>query len=112
MFDLLGLPNEILYRIIECLDLGDLEHFFISCPLLECLAKIALRKHHTRKRKYTILHGCHNHEENQHPLDLLREICRSPQVEKKSGLILQTVPRMHNGLRSRSSWTYSLALWK
>lgn len=83
MLNLLSLPNEIIYRIIERIDLGDLEHFAASCHLLESLATKALKEHRARKRRYTttFCSGCHDKDEGgRHPLCLLAEICEDRQV--------------------------------
>ncbi|CAD6590318.1 MAG: hypothetical protein ASARMPREDX12_007336 [Alectoria sarmentosa] len=84
MFDLLSLPNEILYRIIECVDLGDREHFAASCHLLESLATKALKEHRARKHhSYTnpVCSGSHENDGgDDHPLCLLAEICENRQV--------------------------------
>ena len=36
MLDLLSLPNETLYRIVDYVDLGDLEHFAALLRLVTC----------------------------------------------------------------------------
>lgn len=82
MFDLLSLPNEILYRIIECVDPKDLDDLSKSCPLLERLSEKTLAEHHEREREYTkvFLQGCHRHGDDSHPLDLLSSIFRDAKV--------------------------------
>ena len=85
MVHLLSFPNEILYRIIDFVNPGDLGNFSTSCPLLESLAKDALDVHHMRERWYTniYIHGCHRESSRVlggHPLKLLSEICETPQV--------------------------------
>lgn len=92
-----SLPNEILYFIVDHLDPGDLENFSASCPLFESLAKNALKEHRKLQRFYTkvFIEGCHREEDHytyrryiygmermpgHHPLSLLTDICKNPQV--------------------------------
>lgn len=78
---LLDLPNEILGSIIDRVDLGDLDHFAESSPLLKSLATHALEVHHERQQEYTHIEvfGCLEHV-GPHPLQLLERICANPQV--------------------------------
>ena len=78
---LLDLPNEILGSIIDRVDLGDLDHFAESSPLLKSLATHALEVHHERQQEYTHVEvfGCHEHI-GPHPLQLVERICANPQV--------------------------------
>lgn len=84
MFNLLGLPTEVIYRIIECTDPGDLESFSASYPSLEAVFRNAL----ALQQRYSnlVLHGCHHGSfgstqyQGIHPLDLLRQICKNPRV--------------------------------
>lgn len=92
MVHVLTFPNEILYRIIGFVDPGDLNHFSASCPLLKCLAQDALKVHQKRERWYTnvFIEGCHRESYHKssgmlcglgnHPLHLLSEICKNPEV--------------------------------
>lgn len=74
---LLGLSNELLYRIIDQIHPGDIINFSLSRKEIYLLAKDAVSLHLQRKRLYkeVTIHGCLRHEHNRHPLELLRDIC-------------------------------------
>ena len=76
MPSLLELSNEILYEIIERIHPDDIISFSLSRLHLHRLAEKAVALHLQRKRIYenVLLHGCHRHEDNAHPLKLMQEM--------------------------------------
>lgn len=79
MSRLLGLANEILYRIIDAVDPGDLENFSASCREIETLAAPALECHLELKEQYGELElGAWGRYQAQHPFTGLCELVTSP----------------------------------
>ena len=74
---LLDLSNELLYKIVDHIHPDDILNFSLCRKEIYLLAKDAVSLHVQRKRIYEniLLHGCHRHEHNHHPLQLLRDIC-------------------------------------
>ena len=78
MPSLFSFSNELLYKTIDYLHPDDILNFSLSCKLIHVLAnKDAVSLHLQRKKTYEtmMLHGCHRHENNAHPLRLIEDIC-------------------------------------
>ena len=77
MSQLLDLPNEVLDKIVDQIHPDDIINFSLCRKEIHHLAKDAVSLHLHRERLYKIvtLHGCHRHENNSHPLRLIRDIC-------------------------------------
>lgn len=81
MSRLLGLANEILYRIIDAVDPADLENFSASCPKIEILAAPALKRHLKLLEEYgEIKLGAWDGYQGQHPFIGLCEMVSEPQL--------------------------------
>lgn len=90
MSDLLNLPNEILYRIIECFDLRDLDPFSTTCSSLEHLTRNALKLHHAQEKSYivvVVLQRCVHSTDLEYiyktgfdPFYATQAICKNPSV--------------------------------
>ncbi|CAF9909910.1 MAG: hypothetical protein ALECFALPRED_006106 [Alectoria fallacina] len=74
---LFDLPNELLDKIVDQVHPDDIINFSLSRRQIQVLAKNAVSLHLQRKKTYEdiVLHGCHRHENNAHPLRLIRDIC-------------------------------------
>ena len=70
-------PNEILYKIIDQIHPDDIINFSLSLKHFHAVSKDAVSLHMQRKKTYIkhLLHGCHRHLEDSHPLRLIRDIC-------------------------------------
>ena len=75
MVSLLDLSNELLYKIIDDIHPDDIVNFSHVCKEIYRLAKDAVALHLQRKRTYEhiIVHGCHRHATNAHPLQLIKD---------------------------------------
>ncbi|CAD6575260.1 MAG: hypothetical protein ASARMPREDX12_007168 [Alectoria sarmentosa] len=76
MPSLLDLSNETLYLIIQNIHPHDILSFSLCRKEVHLLTKETLKKVKTWEQAYThvVLHGCHRHQENSHPLRLIRDI--------------------------------------
>lgn len=74
---LLDLSNELLFKIIDQIHPDDIPNFSLTCKDIHQVAKDAVQFHLDREETYedVVLHGCHRHEDNDHPLELIKEIC-------------------------------------
>ena len=74
---LLDLPNELLFKIIDHIHPDDLPNFSLTCKDIYHLAGDAVELHLHRQGFYedVLLHGCHRHKNNKHPLDLIKKMC-------------------------------------
>ncbi len=74
---LLDLSNELLYNIIEQIHPDDIINFSITCKDVYLVAKDAVSLHLEREEHYeeVVLDGCHRHEDNDHPVQILKELC-------------------------------------
>lgn len=77
MPSLLDLANETLYQIIEDIHPNDILNFSLCRKEVHLLAREILQEHKSWQQTYThvVLHGCHRHQNDSHPLQLIREIC-------------------------------------
>ena len=77
MPQLLDLANEILYKIVDQIHPNDIVNFSLCRKDIHELAKNAVALHVRRKRilENIVLHGCHRHRPNSHPIGLIRDIC-------------------------------------
>ena len=77
MAALLGLSNELLFKIIDQIHPNDLPKFSLICKDIYRVAKDAVETHLDRVDTYEnlVLHGCHRHQANAHPLPLIKEMC-------------------------------------
>lgn len=76
MPSLLDFSNETLYLIIQNIHPHDILNFSLCRKEVHLLAKETLKEVKTWEQAYThvVLHGCHRHRENSHPLRLIRDI--------------------------------------
>ncbi|KAF6241332.1 hypothetical protein HO173_000042 [Letharia columbiana] len=74
---LLDLPNEILDKIVDQIHPEDIINFSLSRLRIYRVARDAVSLHLERKTTYedVVLHGCHRHAHNAHPLRLIQDIC-------------------------------------
>ena len=77
MPSLSDLSNEILDTIIENIRPDDILNFSLSSKWIHLLTKKALDQHKSWSPVYThiVLHGCHRHRNDCHPMRLIRDIC-------------------------------------
>lgn len=77
MPELLDLPNEILDKIVDQIHPDDIINFSLSRLRIYRVARDAVSLHLERKTTYedVVLHGCHRHADNAHPLRLIQDIC-------------------------------------
>ena len=82
MPSLLTLPTEILQNIIAQVNPDDLVSFCVCCKELNGAAVLHLGKHRERIETYSELHysGCFGHGDDDHPVQLLRDICLDGQI--------------------------------
>ena len=82
MPSLLALPTEILQNIIAQVNPDDLVSFCVCCKELNGAAVLHLRKHRQRIEAYSELQysGCFRHGDDDHPVQLLRDICLDGQI--------------------------------
>lgn len=82
MPSLLSLPTEILQNIIAQVNPDDLASFCVCCKELNEAAVLHLDKHRKRIETYSELRysGCFRHGDDDHPVQLLREICLDGQI--------------------------------
>lgn len=78
MPSLLTIPTEILQNIIDQVNPDDLISFSVCCKGLYGVAERHLGKHREQIKTYSELKysGCFRHEDDNHPIKILREICR------------------------------------
>lgn len=74
---LLDLANETLYHIIKDIHPNDILNFSLCRKDVHLLTKETLQEHKSWQHAYThvVLHGCHRHQNDSHPLQLIRDIC-------------------------------------
>ena len=74
---LLDLPNELLCKILDDIYPDDIPNFALTCKDIYLVAGDAVKLHLDREDTYEdiVLHGCHRHEDNAHPLHLIEEMC-------------------------------------
>lgn len=79
---LLDLANELLLQILDCLPPIELVSFAMSCKHINTLAQDNLILHRQRIERYqdVILWGCSRHQDQPHPILLLRDICNDWKV--------------------------------
>ncbi|CAF9909913.1 MAG: hypothetical protein ALECFALPRED_006107 [Alectoria fallacina] len=73
---LLDFSNETLYLIIQNIHPHDILNFSLCRKEIHLLTKETLKEVKTWEQAYThvVLHGCHRHQKNSHPLRLIRDI--------------------------------------
>lgn len=76
MSALLALANETLLDIIEDVRPDDILNFALSCKRMLALSQECLELHGRRSKTYASVkfHGCPRHDNDSHPLALLRDI--------------------------------------
>ena len=76
MSALLALANETLLEILDDIRPKDLLNFALSCKRMLALSRECLELHGQRSRTYALVkfHGCPRHDNDSHPLALLRDI--------------------------------------
>lgn len=74
---LLDLSNELLFKIIDQIHPDDIPNFSLTCKDIHHVAKDALEFHLDREETYedVVLDGCHRHEDYNHPLEFIEEMC-------------------------------------
>ena len=74
---LLDLANEVLLPILDYLPPIEMVSFAMSCKRINTLAEDNLTLHRQRIKKYqnVTLLGCSRHQDQPHPILLLRDIC-------------------------------------
>ena len=74
---LLDLPNELLCKILDHIYPDDIPNFSLACRDVYFVAEDAVKLHLDREDTYEdiVLHGCHRHKVNAHPLHLIKEMC-------------------------------------
>lgn len=74
---LLDFPNELLCKIIDHIYPDDIPNFSLACKDIYLVAEDAVTLHLDREDdcEDIVLHGCHRHKDNAHPLHLIREMC-------------------------------------
>ena len=74
---LLDLPNELLCKIFDHLYPDDIPNFALTRKDIYLVVKDAVKLHLDREDTYEdiVLHGCHRHEDNAHPLHSIKEMC-------------------------------------
>lgn len=79
---ILGLANETLLQIVDNVHPDDIVNLSRSCQVLKRLAQDTLAQHLARRKKYTkiTLYGCHRHQDDPHPINLIAEICKDPKI--------------------------------
>ncbi len=82
MPSLLTIPTEILQNIIDQVNLDDLISFSVCCKGLYGVAQRRLGKHREQIKTYSELQysDCFRNEADNHPIKILREICRDDQI--------------------------------
>ena len=79
---LLDLANELLLQILDSLTPIDMVSFATSCKQINTLAQDNLSLHRQRIKEYqkVTLWGCFRHQDQAHPISLLRDICNDWRV--------------------------------
>ena len=74
---LLDLPNELLCKILDHIYPDDIPNFSLTCKDIYLVAEDTVKLHLDREDTYEdiVLHGCHRHRDNAHPLHLIKEMC-------------------------------------
>ena len=74
---ILDLPNELLLKILDHIFPDDIPNFALTCKDVYEVAEDAVKLHLAREDTYeeVVLHGCHRHGDNAHPLPLIQEMC-------------------------------------
>ena len=74
---ILDLPNELLCEIFDHIYPDDIPNFALTCKDIYEVAEDAVKLHLAREDTYeeVVLHGCHRHGDNAHPLSLIKEMC-------------------------------------
>ena len=74
---LLDLSNELLYKIIDHIHPDDIINFSVTCKDVYRVARddVSLHMRRTGYYKALLLDGCHRHENDDHPVDILEELC-------------------------------------
>ena len=78
----LKLPNETLLQIINDVHPDDILNLSLTCKSIWQLARRTLQRHMTRQETLPeiVLYGCHRHQDSPHPLTLIADICKDPNV--------------------------------
>lgn len=74
---LLDLSNELLLKIIDQIHPDDIPNFSLTCKDIHHVAKDAVKVHLDREETYkdVVLDGCPRHEDYDHPLEFIKEMC-------------------------------------
>ncbi|CAF9910545.1 MAG: hypothetical protein HETSPECPRED_010095 [Heterodermia speciosa] len=78
----LKLLKEIILQIINVVHPDGILNLSLTCKLIWSLARGTVQRHRSRKetRSCILLYGCHRHQDRTHPLTLIVEICKDPNV--------------------------------
>lgn len=74
---ILDLSNELLSKIVDQIHPDDIRYFSLTCKDFYHAAKDAVQLHLDREETYedVVLDGCYRHEDNDHPVDFIKELC-------------------------------------
>lgn len=69
--------NDTFYQIINHIHPDDILNFSVSCKWVHMMTKATLKQHASWTQAYThvVLDGCHRHQNDRHPLRLIRDVC-------------------------------------